>query len=118
MGISAINNLPEHIIDHEALGSKAPGSINLGDLADVTISNPGNGEVLVYTGGTWINQTLAEAGIAIYYSQASAPTVPPAGVVAIWEDTDAGPGSASAIYISMNNQLGTRGWWRIPIQPT
>jgi len=37
-----------------------------GDLSDVVVSSVGNGEVLVYDNGTgnWINQTLAEAGIA------------------------------------------------------
>ena len=37
---------------------------DIGDITNVTITAVGNGETLVYSGGAWINQTLAEAGIA------------------------------------------------------
>jgi outer membrane protein assembly factor BamB len=40
------------------------GSTALNDLTDVTITTVGTGEVLVYTGAGWENQTLTEAGIA------------------------------------------------------
>jgi len=36
----------------------------LSDLSDVTITTPASGEVLKWDGVAWINQTLAEAGIA------------------------------------------------------
>lgn len=36
----------------------------LSDLSDVTIATPATGEVLVWNGSAWINQTLAEAGVA------------------------------------------------------
>ena len=35
----------------------------LGDISDVTISSVGDGEVIVQSSGSWINQTLSEAGI-------------------------------------------------------
>jgi len=37
---------------------------NLDDLADVTITTPADGELIRYDGSGWINNTLAEAGIA------------------------------------------------------
>jgi len=37
---------------------------SLGDLSDVTITAISSGELLVWNGSAWINQTLAEAGIA------------------------------------------------------
>jgi len=42
------------------------GPSTLGDLSDATITSVVDGELLVYDGGTsnWINQTLAEAGVA------------------------------------------------------
>jgi hypothetical protein len=36
----------------------------LGDLSDVTLTAIGAGELLTWTGSAWINETLAEAGIA------------------------------------------------------
>lgn len=36
----------------------------IGDLSDVTVADLADGEVLVSSGGVWINRTLAEAGIA------------------------------------------------------
>ena len=41
------------------------GSVNaLNDIGDVTISGINNGELLKWNGSAWINQTLAETGIA------------------------------------------------------
>lgn len=42
----------------------AGGSSTLSGLNDVTISSVADGEILVYDSGNWINQTLAEAGVA------------------------------------------------------
>lgn len=36
----------------------------MGDLSDVTITAVGTGELLKWNGSAWINNTLAEAGIA------------------------------------------------------
>jgi hypothetical protein len=44
--------------------STASGGGALNDLSDVTITTVATGEVVVYTGAGWENQTLVEAGIA------------------------------------------------------
>lgn len=40
------------------------GGGDLGDLGDVTIASVASGEILKWSGSAWINNTLAEAGIA------------------------------------------------------
>lgn len=49
---------------HSAVSSSAVEA--LGDVGDVTLSTPGNNELLAFdsTSGDWINQTLSEAGVA------------------------------------------------------
>lgn len=42
----------------------AGGASAIGDLSDVTITSVATGEVLAYNGTAWVNQSLAEAGIA------------------------------------------------------
>lgn len=40
------------------------GTVNLNDLADLTITAVASGEILKWNGSAWINNTLVEAGIA------------------------------------------------------
>lgn len=42
----------------------AEGDYDIGELGDVAITSVGSGEILGHNGSTWLNRTLAEAGIA------------------------------------------------------
>lgn len=56
------NSLGSHLLGIDnALGNI---TTTFENLSDTTFTSLTNGEVVVYSSGTWINQTLAEAGIA------------------------------------------------------
>lgn len=40
-------------------------ALDIGDLGDVTITDLGDGEIIVSSSGSWVNKTLAEAGVAV-----------------------------------------------------
>ena len=75
-GVARVTRRPQDIVevisDHETeirrlrriLARIGDAANALDDLTDVTITAVGTGEVLLYTGAGWENQTLAEAGIS------------------------------------------------------
>ena len=53
------------------------------DIGDVTISSIGSGEILKWNGSAWINQTLAESGIAPAAGSSSITTVGTLGTLSV-----------------------------------
>ena len=75
--------------------AEASHSHTLGDLSNVNLNTPASGELLIWNGSNWINNTLAEAGIADdALASASA-----AGLIelATIAETDAGSASNRAV---------------------
>lgn len=52
------------ITDFSTAADARIAAASVGDLSDVTITANTSGEILVWNGSAWINQTLAEAGIS------------------------------------------------------
>ena len=82
--------------------ARVSGGSGLGDLDDVTITAVGTGEVLLYTGAGWENQTLAEAGIA-----AAADYLPLAGGTMTGAILADGAGDATAPAIAFDSDPDT-----------
>ncbi|KFZ25915.1 MAG: hypothetical protein KQ78_01871 [Candidatus Izimaplasma bacterium HR2] len=51
-------------IDHMADNFGILDDIIVGEITDITLTTPANGELLILDTGVWINKTLAEAGIS------------------------------------------------------
>lgn len=57
------------------IGSSGQVATTLGDLSDVSLSSPSNGQALVYRNGTWVNETIQSGGSGTVTSVAlSVPT--------------------------------------------